>query len=135
MPMLVETSVWIDFTRPKSPQSLKHFIAPFILHADAHLAEPVAFEILRHATPEEHRRLTLQFQTLPLLATPPDLWVKAAELGRLCRENQITAGALDLLIAGVAIHHAAEVLTFDRDFEKIAAVSTLRVKLLQKPGS
>jgi predicted nucleic acid-binding protein len=40
---------------------------------------------------------------------------------------------LDLLISTVAIHHGAELSTFEADFEPIASVSTLKVKLLMRP--
>jgi predicted nucleic acid-binding protein len=133
MPLLIDTSLWVDFTRASSPPRLKRFIAPHLLHRDAHLAEPVVFEILRHATPTEARHLLLQFQTLPLLTTPPDLWTEAARLGQACRGKGITAASLDLLIAAVALHHGAEIVTFDLDFERIASVSTLQVKCLQRP--
>jgi predicted nucleic acid-binding protein len=133
MASLIDTSLWIDFTRARSPQPLKQFIAPYILQPDAHLAEPVTFEILRHATAAEARQLTQQFQTLPTLATPPDLWTQAALLGQACRRKGISALSLDLLIAAVAMHHRAEVVTFDADFEKMAGISTLQVKLLQRP--
>jgi predicted nucleic acid-binding protein len=39
-----------------------------------------------------------------------------------------------LLIAVVALHHDAEVVTFDDDFQKIAGVSNLQVKLLKRPA-
>ena len=133
MPLLIDTSLWVDFVRPKSPESVKKFIAPYILRADAHLAEPVIFEILKHATPAESRQLTLQFQTFPTLPTPPDLWTSAARLGQECRKNGVTAGSLDLLIATVALHHDAEIVTFDADFQKIAGFSALKVKLLRAP--
>jgi predicted nucleic acid-binding protein len=130
---LIDTSLWIDFTRARSPQTLKRFIAPFLLDPESHLAEPVVFEILRHATPAENKQLRQQFQTLPLLATPGDLWTQATTLGQACRRKNITVSSLDLLITSVALHHAAEVVTFDDDFQKIAAVSNLRVKLLRRP--
>ncbi len=130
MPTLIDTSLWIDFTRARSPRKLKQFIAPFILDPDAHLAEPIIFEILRHATPAEAKQLTQQFQTLPLLATPPLLWTQAADLGQACRQKNITVNSLDLLIAAVAIHDGAEVVTFDDDFRKIAGVS----KVLKRPA-
>ena len=50
MAALVDASLWIDFTRVRSPRSLKQFIAPYILAADACLAEPVVYEVMRHAT-------------------------------------------------------------------------------------
>jgi predicted nucleic acid-binding protein len=133
MPTLIDTSLWIDFTRTRSPRTLKRFIAPFILDPDAHLAEPITFEILRHATPVEAKQLTQQFQTLPMLATPPLLWSQAAELGQACRQKNITVNSLDLLIAAIALHHGAEVVTFDDDFQRIASVSNLQVKLLKRP--
>jgi predicted nucleic acid-binding protein len=133
MPTLIDTSLWVDFTRPRSPRILKRFIAPYILDPDAHLAEPIIFEILRHATPAEAKQLTQQFQTLPLLATPPSLWSRATELGQACRQKNITVNSLDLLIAALALHHGAEVVTFDDDFQKIAGVSKVQVKLLKRP--
>jgi predicted nucleic acid-binding protein len=133
MPTLIDTSLWIDFTRTRSPRKLKQFIAPFILDPDAHLAEPITFEILRHATPAEAKQLTQQFQTLPMLATPPTLWSDAADLGQACRQKNITVHSLDLLIATIAVHHGAEMVTFDDDLQKIASVSKLQMKLLKRP--
>jgi hypothetical protein len=46
---------------------LKQFIAPFLLDPEAHLAEPVRFELLRSARPKERRQLEAQFATLPTL--------------------------------------------------------------------
>ena len=133
MPTLIDTSLWIDFTRLRSPQKLKRFVAPFILDPDAHLAEPITFELLRHASPAEAKQLTQQFQTVPMLATPSTLWTDAARLGQTCRQNNLTIGSLDLLIAAIALHHSAEVATFDDDYQKIANVSKLQVKLLKRP--
>jgi predicted nucleic acid-binding protein len=133
MATLIDTSLWIDFTRARSPRKLKQFIVPHILDPDAHLAEPITFEILRHATPVEAKQLTQQFQTLPMLLTPSNLWLDAANLGQACRQKNVTVHSLDLLIAAIAIHHGAEVVTFDDDFRMIAGVSKLQVKLLKRP--
>jgi predicted nucleic acid-binding protein len=134
MPTLIDTSLWIDFTRARSPRTLKRFIAPFILDPDAHLGEPITFEMLRNATLAEARQLSQQFQTLPTLATPPLLWTEAAQLGQACRHKGITVHSLDLLIATIAIHYSATVIAFDDDFQKIASVSNLQVKLLKRPA-
>jgi predicted nucleic acid-binding protein len=125
----------VDFTRAKSPAGLKSRILPWILDPDAALCEPIAFEILRHATAAERPRIEAQFATLPLLSTPPNLWKDATRLGQKCREKGVNAGSLDLLIASVAIHHQAEFITFDEDFSAIARISTLNVTLLTRnPG-
>ena len=134
MTLLLDTSLWIDFTRARSPASLKQFIAPFILDPEAHLAEPVRFELLRSARPDETRQLTAQFATLPLLSTPVDLWEQAIELGQACRQIGQTVLSLDLLVAVVALHHNALLVSFDADFETIAAVSDLRLQRLERPA-
>jgi predicted nucleic acid-binding protein len=134
MTVLIDTSLWIDFTRARSPASLKQFIAPFILDPEAHLAEPVRFEMLRSARPDETRQLTAQFATLPLLSTPVDLWEQAIELGQACRQIGQTVLSLDLLVAVVALHHNALLVSFDADFETIAAVSDLRLQRLERPA-
>lgn len=133
MASLLDASLWIDFTRRLSPRHLKEFIAPYILDPGACVAEPIMFEVLRHATEEELGPLQAQFQTMMVLATPPALWSGAATLGRRCRGRGINAGSLDLLIASIALHHDTELVTFDADFERIAEVSNLRFKRLQRP--
>ena len=87
MASLIDSSLWIDFTRARSPRALKQFIAPYILAPDAVLAEPIAFEVLRYASDEEIVELQEQFRFLPMLPTPSDLWTRAAELGRACRKE------------------------------------------------
>lgn len=133
MALLLDTSLWIDFTRARSPVALKQFIAPYVLDPEAHLAEPVRFEVLRSARPEEARLLEAQFDSLPCLPTPTDLWQRAIALGQACRQVGRTLLSLDLLVAAVALHHNAELVSFDTDFEAIASVSELRLQRLQRP--
>ena len=83
MPTLIDTSLWIDFTRTRSPRKLKQFIAPFILDSDAHLAEPITFEILRHATPSEARQLTRLTELSLSYALPHDARAVAVRAERV----------------------------------------------------
>jgi hypothetical protein len=115
---LVDASLWIDFSRARSSQSLRNFIDPYIFDPDACLAEPITFKVLRYASDEETRQLRAQFQTLPMLATPDNLWSEAAALGQRCRTHGVTAGSLDLVIASVALYHDAEIITFDATSNK-----------------
>jgi predicted nucleic acid-binding protein len=134
MTLLLDTSIWIDFTRSRSPAPLKQFIAPFVLDPEAHLAEPVRFELMRSARPAETRQLEPQFATLPTLPSPADLWQRAMILGQACRQIGRTVLCLDLLVAAVALHHDALLVSFDDDFEAIAAVSELRLQRLARPA-
>jgi predicted nucleic acid-binding protein len=132
MARLIESSLWVDFTRRKSPAALKQRIQPWILDPLAALCEPVIFEILRNATALERPMIEAQFATLSVLETPPRIWRAAALLGQKCRDQGINAGSLDLVIAAIAIHHAAEIITFDADYSAISQVAPLRVKLLSR---
>lgn len=134
MTLLLDTSLWIDFTRARSPAPLKQFIAPYVLDPAAHLAEPVLFEVLRSARPQEAHLLEAQFATLPCLSTPKDLWQQAITLGQACRQIGRTVLSLDLLVAAVALHHNAVLVSFDADFEAIASVSELRLQRLERPA-
>ena len=71
MARLIESSLWVDFTRRKSPVALKRYIEPWILDPSAVLCEPVIFEILRHATESERPLIEAQFFTYPVLPTRP----------------------------------------------------------------
>ena len=62
-------------------RALKAFIAPYVNDPQACLAEPIAFEVLRHATDAEAEKLLRQFETMVLLTSPVDLWHQAADLG------------------------------------------------------
>ena len=108
MATLIDSSLWIDLTRARSPRTLKAFIAPYVNYPQSCLAEPITFEVLRHATDGEAEKLSRQFETMPLLTSPVDLWRRATDLGRWCRRAGANAGSLDLVIAAVALHHAAE---------------------------
>lgn len=74
-----------------------------------------------------------QFATMPILAQPPRLWRDATLLGQKCRDMGCNPGSLDLVIACIAIHHDAELITFDADYLGIALASELRVKRLARP--
>ena len=93
------------------------------------------FELLRSARPEEARLLEAQFATLPSLPTPVDLWQQAIALGQACRQIGRTVLSLDLLVAAVALHHDAVLVSFDADFDAIASVSELRLNRLVRPYS
>ena len=133
MARLIDSSLWVDFTRAKSPVALKSLIHPWILDPEAAICEPIAFEVLRHASKAERTKIEAQFATLPLLTTPQKLWRDAMILGAKCHEKGINLGSMDLLIASIAIHHDAELITFDNDFSKIASVSALKVIMLKRP--
>jgi predicted nucleic acid-binding protein len=87
MTLLLDTSLWIDFTRTRSPAALKQCIAPYVLDPAAHA---------------DH--------------------INRSEL------------SVDLLVAAVALHHNAVLMSFDADFDAIASVRALRLRRLTRPA-
>ena len=83
MTLLLDTSLWIDFTRTRSPAALKQCIAPYVL-------DPAALD--------DH--------------------INRSEL------------SVDLLVAAVALHHNAVLVSFDT----IASVCALRLHGLTRPA-
>ena len=57
----------------------------YILDPEACVAEPITFEILRYATPDEQRLFQEHVRTMPMLSTPATLWTNAVLLGSLPR--------------------------------------------------
>ena len=133
MGILIDSSLWIDFFRRKSSAALRAQTSQWIASPDAVNCEPVTFEILRHATASERPGLVARLNTLPLLPTPKAVWSEAALLGQGCRDRGFTVNSLDLLIAAIALHHDAELVTFDGDYTLIAHASPrLRVNVLAR---
>jgi len=64
MAKLIDSSLWIDLTRASSPRALKALIAPYVNDPQACIAEPIAFDVIRHATDAE--RSTCQAALYPL---------------------------------------------------------------------
>src|SRR5947208_2952007 len=80
--LLIDSTLWVDYFRSKTPLSVKQQIIQFVDAAEAALCEPVRFEIVRAALRRERSRIELAFATLPLLPSPSNLWQAAALLGQ-----------------------------------------------------
>jgi predicted nucleic acid-binding protein len=133
MERIIDTSLWVDFSRPRTPRNLREQIRSWVDAPDACLCDPVAFELLRAARVAERPGLERRFATMEWLAIPSDFWRKAIRLGQGCRDGGFTVGPIDLLIATVALAHDAEVITFDVDYSLIAKTEPkLRVQLLTR---
>lgn len=132
MATVIESSVWVDFFRPKTPLAVKEQIRPWILRSDLALCEPIICEILRSGPATERAIIERYFSTVLVLPTPATLWREATRLGQACHDAGVHVGALDLLIATVCLHHAAVLVTFDQAFNGIAKVSRMRVNVLQR---
>jgi predicted nucleic acid-binding protein len=133
MGYLIDSSLWVDLTRRRTPTAIREQARAWIIRAGSHWCEPVYFEVMRYATEEERRSLPAYFHSFPCYPTPENLWNSATSLGQKCRDAGCTVNPLDLLISALALAHDAEIVTFDTDFTLIArAERKLRVQCLTR---
>jgi predicted nucleic acid-binding protein len=132
MGTLIDSTLWVEYFRARTPLRVKQQVIPFIDDPEAALCEPVRFEILSGALRRERRIIEETFETMPLLAAPSDLWKQSTLLGQRCVDRGVQPRSLDLLIAVICIHHDGQLVTFDTHFAHIAKLSPLNLRLLTR---
>ena len=134
MGQVIDTCVWIDHLRGKTPEATRRLADSAVNAPDALLCEPVRFELLYGASRRERPALLRRLATMPLLHTPPRLWPAADDLAAKASDAGLRVPSVDLLIAAVCIHHDVALTTFDAHFGELAKLSELRVHLLIRPA-
>ena len=130
MGQVIDTCVWIDYLRERTPAATRRVAAAAVRAEDALLCEQVRFELLAGASRRERPPLLRRLETMPLLDSPPALWHEASILAAKACDSGLRIGSMDLLIAALCIHHDSALTTFDAHFTKLAQLSTLRLNLL-----
>ncbi len=130
MTTLVDTSAWVQFLR--STGSDINIRVRSMIEAGDTLAttDVVIMELLCGAGLPDHRsRIWGLMNRCVMLPTRPlfDYEIAAELYSRCRREGFNPANTNDLVIASVAIGKKVPLLAADSDFERIAAVSSLRL--------
>ena len=124
--VLVDTSVWIETFRRRSPLALESVVDL----DDVVTCGPVIQEVIQGFDDERAYRVARDAMlALPVLEDPLSLQVyeQAAHLYRRGRRaGKTLRSSVDCLIATCALLHDVEVLHADRDFDVIATFSSLR---------
>jgi len=131
---LIDTSLWVDLFRASTSGPVRALVAALVKRPDAALCEPVVFETLRAAPADQRAVIETLFDTMPIVETPRTLWRDAWGLGQRCAGKGLAVPAMDVIIAQVALHHSARLVTFDGDFARIAQVAPLRVEIPERPA-
>ncbi len=130
MKILVDTSVWIDFFNGVS--STPRVFLRKLLEAEEEvcISNYILAETLQgFKSDREFETARMHLLHLPILnLTTAELYISAAQLYRLCRKRGITIRkTVDCLIAQTAIEHGMPLLHNDKDFDRIASVSSLQI--------
>jgi len=132
---VIDSSLWVDYFRPKTPLSVKRQVDILVRAPDIVLCEPILFELLRAVTRAPGKIVEQYFSTIPVLSTPRGLWMDARLLGQRCATAGHLPRSMDLLIAQICLHHQAVLTTFDHGFVCLSKVCSLRLNLLIRSSS
>lgn len=131
MRILVDTSVWSLALRKGGPaehRTVKKLDSCLNADEDLFLTSIVLQEILQAFRSEvTARRVSEYLRPFPILSLDRQGIDSAARLFRSCRAKGVAATTIDCQIAATALQHDCRLLTADRDFERIATVSRLRL--------
>jgi predicted nucleic acid-binding protein len=79
------------------------------------------------AGPKDKNAIIRRFAALPFLVPDRSDHIEAADLRNRCRRKGLQIETIDALLAQLCIHHKLVMLTTDRDFQRVAQHSRLRV--------
>ena len=131
MRILVDTSVWSLSFRKRGPAdhpAVHELTAALEANQNLVLTGLILQEILqafrRNAA---FRRAVELLEPFPLLELGCAEYVAAARLHRTCASKGVSVTTADCQIAAAAICHDCLLLTADKDFERIAGLSDLKL--------
>jgi predicted nucleic acid-binding protein len=126
--VLVDTSIWIETFRKRSRLAIERVVD----FDDVVTCLPVIQEVLQGFQDERALAVAREaMHSMPIVESPMPRAVfdQAVDLYRAARRAGLTVrSGVDCLIAACALRHGLEVLHYDRDYDTIARISTLRAR-------
>lgn len=124
MPVLVDSSVFIDFFRGKNPAHFKELIESNRVL----LSSFVKLELLMGVKKEQYRILNRVLDGLILLPTNFDwLFEKSRELIHKLKSSGVNLGLVDIFIALEAAHNKSRLYTLDKGFKKLEELNYIEL--------
>lgn len=121
--ILVDTSSWVHFLRPKGDQDVRARVERALTEGEACWCGLVRLELWNRARGRREAVVLRDLEkALPELAIHDEVWAASYELARRVRAKGLSVPATDLLIAACAGYHGASIETADSDFELISAL-------------
>ena len=128
--ILVDTSVWVEFFRQTDSPQDRRLTGLIEDGEDIAITGIVLTEILQGIRHERELRAARGYLLRFPLVEPMSVftYLRAAEIYRACRRRGLTVrGSVDCIIAAICIDHDVPILHRDADFDRIAAISGLKV--------
>jgi predicted nucleic acid-binding protein len=130
---LIDSSVWIEYLRPKGSSKVKHIVREILQKEEAVCCGIVIVEILRGAKNEkDFKSLSDSLMSLPQIFIDDGVIKRASQWGFLLDRKGKIVPTTDLLIAAAAYKKAC-LLHADSDFEMISSVIDLEEEKIEIP--
>ena len=124
-PVLLDTSVWIDAFRGKTPHIVA--VTQGLLNDDRILiCGPVLFEIKRGLRLPDRKKILPLLDALIRLSVDESDWDHAGDLDNSLRKKGITIPPMDIIIAQVCLHHRVALFTMDEHFGSIPGLKLFK---------
>lgn len=119
--ILIDSSVWIDYYRPRGPERLKRHVQEALEENRVATIGLIAVEVLQGApNVSSFAALREDFLGFQWLELTQDLWLEAAQLGNTLRHSGVSIPTTDIVIAATALHYKAILWHRDEDFTRVA---------------
>lgn len=134
MPVLLDSSAWIEFFHPRGDSNVKRRMAEVIERDEVATVAPVVAELLVGArTSSERQTIERGLRALKLLPLGWEEAALAAGLGQALERRGHRVPLVDLLIAAAALHGRCDVWhAGDQHYDAIARVGGIRVLNLRR---
>jgi predicted nucleic acid-binding protein len=131
MPILVDSSIWIELFRPSGDGGIKLAMTHLTLRKQAALCGPVVMELVAGTTTPALPKLKSRLSQFAYLQGSEEIWTAAGRHHFRLRTAGISVPWNDILIATLALTANCRLYSADRHFPAIATVLGLR---LYTPG-
>lgn len=124
--ILIDTSIWIDFLRPKTKLEISSTVFGQAVTTPIIIQE--IFQGLKDN--QTSAKFKDSFMEIPRASDPTPLedYITASEIFSLARRKGLTIrSSADCLISAIAIKHKLRVWHRDRDYKSIAKITDLRI--------
>lgn len=126
-PIIIDTSVWIDYLRGKNLPLISD-VNSIIRQRLARTLNVIVAELIRGSLHQKEIKIIQQtIASIPQPIFPTDPW---SDVGMFCfslARKGLSCGLIDAYIAHTAIQNHWAIFTLDKDFDRIAKLSSLKL--------
>jgi len=125
--VLIDTSIWIDYFKNKSP-ILSKKVDKILLQNEVYVPKIVIAELIQGAKSEKEISIIEDFiDAFNIIDQKENSWLKAGRLSYSLKKKGKTINLIDCYIAVIAQEHNCQIFTLDEHFKEIQKVTKIHL--------